>query len=61
MSVQSLGQEDPLEEEMTVISSILTWKIPRTEEPGGLWSIELRRGRLDLVTEHTQTYNTHTL
>ena len=32
--VQSLGQEDPLEEEMTIHSSILAWKIPRTEEPG---------------------------
>ena len=33
--VQSLGQEDPLEEEMTTHSSILAWKIPWTEEPGG--------------------------
>ena len=32
--VQSLGQEDPLEEEMTIHSSILAWKIPQTEEPG---------------------------
>ena len=35
MWVQSLGQEDPLEEEMTTHSSILAWRIPRTEEPGG--------------------------
>ena len=34
--VQSLGQKDPLEEEMTPHSSILTWKIPWTEEPGRL-------------------------
>ena len=34
--VQSLGWEDPLEEEMVTHSSILAWKIPRTEEPGGL-------------------------
>ena len=34
--VQSLGQEDPMEEEMATQSSILAWKIPRTEEPGGL-------------------------
>ena len=34
--VQSLGREDPLEEDMTIHSSILTWKIPWTEEPGGL-------------------------
>ena len=32
--VQSLGQEDPLEEEMTTPSSILAWRIPWTEEPG---------------------------
>ena len=31
-----LGREDPLEEEMTTHSSILAWKIPWTEEPGGL-------------------------
>ena len=36
MGVQSLGQEDPLEEEMTAHSSILVWHIPWTEEPGGL-------------------------
>ena len=34
--VQSLGQEDPLEEEMATHSSILAWRIPWTEEPGGL-------------------------
>ena len=34
--VQSLGREDPLEKEMTTPSSILAWKIPWTEEPGGL-------------------------
>ena len=37
--VQSLGQEDPLEEEMVTQSSILAWRIPWTEEPGGLKSI----------------------
>ena len=36
MPVQSLGQEDPLEEEMAMHSSILAWEIPWTEEPGGL-------------------------
>ena len=35
--VQSLGREDPLEKEMATHSSILTWRIPWTEEPGGLW------------------------
>ena len=34
--VQSLGGEDPLEKEMATHSSILAWKIPRTEAPGGL-------------------------
>ena len=33
--VQSLGQEDPLEKKMATHSSILAWKIPSTEEPGG--------------------------
>ena len=37
--VWSLGWEDPLEEEMASFSSILAWKIPQTEEPGGLQSI----------------------
>ena len=37
--VLSLGQEDPLEKEMTAHSSILAWKIPWTEEPGGLQSM----------------------
>ena len=37
--VRSLDQEDPLEKEMTTHSSILAWKIPWTEEPGGLQSM----------------------
>ena len=41
--VRDTGQEDPLEEGMTTHSSILTWRIPWTEEPSGLWSIELQR------------------
>ena len=41
--VQSLGQEDLLEEEMTTHSSILTWKMPWTEEPGGLQSMGSQR------------------
>ena len=36
---QSLGQKDPLEEEMATHSSILGWEIPWTEEPGGLRSM----------------------
>ena len=38
MKVQSLRQEDPLEEEMATHSSIPAWRIPVTEEPGGLQS-----------------------
>ena len=41
--VQSLGQEDPLEDEMASHSSILAWRILWTEEPGGLESIRLQR------------------
>ena len=41
--VQLLGQEDPLEKEMATHSSILAWKIPWTEEPGGLQSTVSRR------------------
>ena len=41
MRVPSLAQEDPLEEGMAVHSSILAWRIPCTEEPGGLQSIGL--------------------
>ena len=37
--VQSLGWEDPLEQGMATHSSFLAWRIPRTEEPGGLQSI----------------------
>ena len=38
--VRSLGWEDPLEEGKATHYSILTWRIPWTEEPGGLWSID---------------------
>ena len=38
MWVLSLGQDDPLEEDMATHSSILAWTIPWTEEPGGLYS-----------------------
>ena len=44
--VQSLGWEDPLEEEMATCPSILAGKIPWTEEPGGLQSMESQRVRL---------------
>ena len=41
--VQSLGQEDLLEKGMATRSNILAWRIPWTEEPGGLQSMGLRR------------------
>ena len=40
--VQSLGREDPLDKEMATHSSIVAWRIPWTEEPGGLQSMESR-------------------
>ena len=41
--VQSLGGEDPLEKEPTTYSSTLAWRIPWTEEPGGLQSMGLQK------------------
>ena len=52
--VQSLGWEDPLEEEMATHSSILAWRIPWTEEPGGLQSVALQKVR------HGRAINTFT-
>ena len=49
--VQSLGGEDPLEEEMAIHFSILAWKIPWTEMPGRLQSVGLHRVEHDLVTD----------
>ena len=48
--VQSLGREDRLEKEMATHSSILAWKIPWMEEPGGLLSMGLQRVRHDQAT-----------
>ena len=50
MWLQSLGQEDSLEEELATHSSILAWEIPWTEEPDGLPSIRPQRVS---PTEHT--------
>ena len=43
MAVQSLGREDPLEEGMATHSNILAWRIPWTEEPGGIQSVGSQR------------------
>ena len=57
MWVQSLGPEDPLEEEMATHSSVLAWKIPWTEEPGGVQSMGWQR--VD-TTQHSTHTHTHT-
>ena len=49
--VPSLGQEDPLEQEMATHSSILAWEISRTEEPGGLQPMRSQRVGHNLVTK----------
>ena len=56
MQVPSLGWEDPLEEGMATHSSILAWRIPKTEEPGGLQSLELDTKE---VTNHARTHAWH--
>ena len=53
--VQSLGWEDPLENGMATHSSILAWRIPWTEEPGGLQSMESQTAGHDWATNHTLT------
>ena len=55
--VQSLGQEDPLEKGMATHSSILSWRIPWTEEPGKLQSMGSQRVGHDWATNtHTHTH-----
>ena len=53
MWVRFLGQDDPLEKEMVIHSSILAWKVPWTEEPGGLQSMGLQE------PDMTQRLNHH--
>ena len=61
-SVQSLGQEDPMEEEMVAHSSILAWRIPCTEEPGRLQSIGLQSWtRLKQLSMHAHGVNASTV
>ena len=52
--VRSLGWEDSLEKEMATHSSILAWKIPWTEKPGGLQYMGLQRVGHNLGSEHEQ-------
>ena len=47
MWVQSLGQKDPLEQQLATHSSILAWEVPWTEEPGGLQSMVSQEVRHD--------------
>ena len=54
--VGSLSLEKPMEKEMATHSSILAWKIPWTEESGGLQPTGSQRVRRDLATEHHHTY-----
>ena len=51
--VQSLGWEDPLEKGTASHSSILAWRIPWTEEPGGLQSVGSQRVNTTEVTKHS--------
>ena len=51
--VQSLGREDPLKKEMATHSSIIAWRMPWTEEPGGLWSMGLQE------SDTTERLNRH--
>ena len=55
--VQHLGWEEPLEAGMATHSSIPAWRIPWTEERGGLQSVELQRGKTErLSTQHTSSF-----
>ena len=57
--VQSLGWEDPLEKEMATHSSVLAWRIPWTEEPGGLQSMGLPESdTTSLLHNYTHTITT---
>ena len=54
MGVRSLGQECALEKEMATHSSILAWRIPWTEDPGGLQSMRLQRVTHDLISSNNR-------
>ena len=57
MMVQYLGLKDPLQQEMATHSSILSWKIPCTEEHGGLQSMGLQRVWHDWACPHSNIYH----
>ena len=59
--VRSLGPEDPLEKEMATHSSILAWRIPGTEEPGGLQSTGLQKVGHNFTLCHHYCYLSLTL
>jgi len=52
--VQSVGWEDPLEKEIAIYPSILAWKMPWTEEPGGLQTVALQKFGHDWTTKQQQ-------
>ena len=61
--VQSLGGEDPVEKRMATHSSILAWRSPQTEEPGGLQSWDYKESditeQLTRTHTHTHTHSVH--
>ena len=57
--LQSLGGEEPLEEEMATHSSILAWEIQWTKESGGLQSMGSQKVRSDGAIEHAHTRDSH--
>ena len=57
MWTPSLGWEDPLEEGVATYSSILVWRIPQTEEPGGLQFIRVSELDMTEVTEHARHHS----
>ena len=52
MQIQSLGRGDALEEKMATYSTVLAWRIPWTEDPGGLWSVGSQRVTHDRAHTH---------
>ena len=57
MWVRFLGEKDPLEEEMGICSNILAWRIPWTEEPGGLPSTGLGQKESDMTEQLSLSLN----